>query len=91
MPRLFLKHRKLKIKINKMFSDWTNILHGVPQSSKLGPLIFSVFLYDLFLFIVNIHLVSYAEVNTPFPMGMGGSSKLEEINEMRSVAESLTL
>ena len=83
----YLNHRKLKIKINKTFSNWTNILHGVPQGSILGPLIFTVFLYDLFLFKPNIDLVSYADDNTPF--AMGGSSELEVINEIKSVAESL--
>ena len=83
----YLSHRKLKIKINKTFSNWTNILHGVPQGSILGPLIFTVFLYDLFLFKPNIDLVSYSDNNTPF----AGSSELEVINEIKSVAESLTL
>ena len=83
----YLNHRKLKIKINKTFSNWTNILHGVPQGSILGPLIFTVFLYDLFLFKPNIDLVSYADDNTPF--AMGGSSELEVINEIKSVAESV--
>ena len=52
----YLSNRKLKIKINKTFSNWTNILHGVPQSSILGPLIFNVFFCDLFLFKTNIDL-----------------------------------
>ena len=85
----YLSHRKPKIKINKTFSNWTNILHGVPQGSILGPLIFTVFLYDLFLFKPNIDLVSYADDSTPFAMGC--SSELEVINEIKSVMESLTL
>ena len=60
------------------------MLHGVPQ----GPLFFTVFLYDLFLFKPNIDLVSYADDNTPF--ATGGSSELEVINEIKSVVESLT-
>ena len=37
----YLSHRKLKMKMNKTFSNWTNILHGVPQGSILNPLIFN--------------------------------------------------
>ena len=72
-----------------MFSKWANILHGVPQGSILGPLIFTVFFYDLFLFKPNIDLVSYADDSTPF--AMGGSSELEVINTIKSVVESLNL
>ena len=85
----YLRHRKLKIKIYKTFRNWTNIPHRVSQGSILVPLIFTVFLYDLFLFKPNISLVSYADDSTPF--AMGGSSELEVINEIKSVVESFTL
>ena len=85
----YLSHRKLKININKTFSNWTNILHGLPQGSILGPIVFNVFVCDLFLFKPNIDLVSYADDNTPF--AMGSSSELQVINEIKGVAESLTL
>ena len=74
----YLSHCKLRMKISKTFSSWTNILHGVPQGSILGPLFFTMFLYDLFLFKPNIDLVNDADDNTPF--AMGGSSELEVIN-----------
>ena len=76
----YLSHRKLKIKINKKFSIWTDILRGVN---------FTVFLYDIFLFKPNIDLISYADDNTPFAMVF--SSELEVINEIKSVVKSLTL
>ena len=83
----YLSHWRQKIKINKMFSNWTNIPHGVLQDSILGPLLFNFFLFDILLFTPNIDLVIYADDNTPFAMG---SSELEIINEIKSVAERLT-
>ena len=88
LPLKYLSHQKQNTKINKTFSNWTIILHGVPQGSILGPLLVNVFLCDLFLFIPNIDSVGYADDNTPFAMG---SSELEVINEIKSVAENLTL
>ena len=52
----------------------------------MGPLIFNVFLCDLFLFIRNTELVSYADDNTPFAMD---SSELEVINEIKNAEEEL--
>ena len=64
--KAYLSYRKLKIKINKMFSNWTNILHSVPQGSMLSPQVFNVFLCDLLLLKSNIDWVSYADWSVSF-------------------------
>ena len=64
--KAYLSYRKLKIKRNKMFSNWTNILHGVPQGSMLSPQVFNVFLRGLLLLKSNIDLVSYADWSFSF-------------------------
>lgn len=77
--RKSLSRRKQKIEIQKMFTNWTNLLHELPQGSILSPLLFDIFLCDLFLFITNINVVSYADDNTQFAMG---SSEFEVINKI---------
>ena len=66
-----------------MFTNCTNILHGVQEGSILRPTLFNIFLCDLFLFIRKTYLISYADDNTPFAMD---SSELTLINEIKSTA-----
>ena len=44
----YLKNRRQITKINMSFSSWVEIVFGVPQRSILGPLLFNIFLCDLF-------------------------------------------
>ena len=65
----YLPNRPQPVKINNFYSSWTQILFGVPQGSILGFILFNIFLRDLFLFIKNKDVASYADDTTPYEIG----------------------
>ena len=64
--------------MNSNFSSWQEIIAGVPQGSVLGPLLFNIFVNDLFLFVSSSKLSNYADDNTLYTFGYN----LEEVKEV---------
>ena len=65
----YLTDRYQRVKINNFYSFWSPIKNGVPQGSILGPILFNIFLCDMFFMIDNIDIASYADDNTPYSVG----------------------
>ena len=86
LVRNYLQNRKQRTKNGTAYSLWEEIFSGVPQGSILGPLLFNIFLCNLFLTIEGDHFTNYTDDTTPYVFINNAE---EVVSELRSITQKL--
>ena len=82
----YLKRRKQGVKINDTESFFQILLSGITQSSILGPLLFNIFINDLFLVIKDFEFANFPDDNTVYA---ARDSIKESINALEKESKSI--
>ena len=81
MLQSYLSERKQRTKINDAYSKYWEILFRVPQGSILGPLLFNIYICDMFWDINNCNIVSYAHDNTAYISSSNSAVSINKLEE----------
>ena len=78
----YLSNGNQRIKINNVFSSWKDLILGVPQGSVLRPLLFNIYLNNLFFFLKDLGICNFAYI---FNESLENVLKLFEKNSILAI------
>ena len=70
------------MKLNGTHSSWSEIIFGFLQGSILEPLLFNIFLGDLFHFFPDLDITNYADDNTLHSTNINLNKVLHDLEKM---------
>ena len=82
----YLSDRWQHVKIDSSFSSWTKLTQGVPQGSVLGPILFNIYLNDLFFALKDIEVCNFADDTIPFVCDLDLNTTLKKLEENSAMA-----
>lgn len=86
----YLKDRFQKVRFNKSLSMEKKVIHGVPQGSKLGPLLFILYINDLSDIVKQCKIHMFADDTLIYFSGRRELDTVNQLNEeLQSVSEWL--
>ena len=80
----YLKNRTQTTEVGASYSQLLNIINGVPQESILGPLLFIIYIRDLYIVNKDLNFSSYADDTTGFITGMSFEQIFPELESILS-------
>lgn len=84
----FLSNRKQRIRLNNSFSDWKQVISGIPQGSILGPLLFIIYVNDIQeTCILGSELYLYADDSKLFRYISGENDSLVLQSDLNSLSD----
>ena len=81
----YISDRWQRTMIDKSFSSWSALLKGVPHGSVLGPILFNIYLNDIFYFL-NCNICNFADDTTPYVCNKNLDFVLEQLELQSNIA-----
>ena len=81
----YLSKRKQRVKVNDAYSSWKDIFYGVPQGYILGPLLLDIHLCELFYFLEDLDIASYADDTTIYTVSERKESVIRALETSSSL------
>ena len=78
----YLTKWKQRVKLNGMYSLWSEISFGVPQGSIFGPLLSDIFLCDLFQFSPDLDITKCTDDNSLHSTSINLNNVLYNVEKM---------